>query len=280
MSSDAQWRLARTAVEKTSTRFADLLETASETHIRAVGQWSIAETAAHVAVVCRADAAIALDDDSALELKDLRERARTASVDDMGELNALGLELEPERNLHLLAEQIRQSVTQLLADTSSADGTERVRWLADVDLPLCGVMTHLASELLIHGYDIARAQRRPWDLPRDFSSLVYEAFFLEFLRNGGARRFLAQGGVRGDVCCEFRVRGCEPVLFIYENGHLAVAEQGAHPVDLHISADPTAMLLVMYNRLNPLRPVLRGQLVAWGRRPWRLGRLMRVMQTP
>jgi hypothetical protein len=61
---------------------------------------------------------------------------------------------------------------------------------------------------------------------------------------------------------------------------LRVGEPDANPVDVRVTADPVAMLLVMYERVHPLRPLLRGQLRVGGRRAWRLPRLMKALQTP
>jgi hypothetical protein len=39
-------------------------------------------------------------------------------------------------------------------------------------------------------------------------------------------------------------------------------------VDCVISADPVTYLLVVYGRMPLGRALLRGGMVAWGRRPW------------
>jgi hypothetical protein len=40
------------------------------------------------------------------------------------------------------------------------------------------------------------------------------------------------------------------------------------PVDVHVSADPAALLLVVYRRQSQWRHLAGGRLLAWGRRPW------------
>jgi hypothetical protein len=42
----------------------------------------------------------------------------------------------------------------------------------------------------------------------------------------------------------------------------------ARPIDAHISADPAALLLVLYRRQSQWRHLVLGRLVAWGRKPW------------
>jgi hypothetical protein len=38
--------------------------------------------------------------------------------------------------------------------------------------------------------------------------------------------------------------------------------------DVSISADPAALLLVLYKRRSQWPAIARGKLLAWGRRPW------------
>ena len=40
------------------------------------------------------------------------------------------------------------------------------------------------------------------------------------------------------------------------------------PVDWVISADPVTYLLFVYGRMSQYRALLRGGILAWGRRPW------------
>jgi len=52
------------------------------------------------------------------------------------------------------------------------------------------------------------------------------------------------------------------------------------PVDAHVAADPAALLLVLLGREKVWRPLLTGKLLAWGRRPWKLLRLLKVLSPP
>jgi hypothetical protein len=83
----------------------------------------------------------------------------------------------------------------------------------------------------------------------------------------------------GSVAWEFRLRGSAPVVFTFEDGELTMDSPNGHAVDLHMSARAAPMLLVMYRRIGPLRPALRGDIMVWGRRPWKLGRVMKAIQT-
>jgi hypothetical protein len=82
------------------------------------------------------------------------------------------------------------------------------------------------------------------------------------------------------VCCELHLRGCERFLLVADQSRVVIEEPGTRPADVHIAADPAVMWLLMFKRIRPLGPTLRGQLRVWGRRPWRLRRLMQLLQTP
>ena len=66
----------------------------------------------------------------------------------------------------------------------------------------------------------------------------------------------------------------------FDDGTLHVSTDYAESVDCHLSADPTAFLLVMYGRQGPLRPALTGKVVAWGRKPWLAFRIPSLLQRP
>ena len=70
------------------------------------------------------------------------------------------------------------------------------------------------------------------------------------------------------------------MLLVADESRVLIEAPGTRPADVHIAADPAVMWLLMFNRMRPLGPALRGQLRVWGRRPWRLRRLMRLLQTP
>jgi hypothetical protein len=51
------------------------------------------------------------------------------------------------------------------------------------------------------------------------------------------------------------------------------------PVDVRLSVEPVTYLLVTFGRLPVWRAVIRGQMVTWGRRPWRAGELGTIFMT-
>jgi hypothetical protein len=79
--------------------------------------------------------------------------------------------------------------------------------------------------------------------------------------------------------CELRVRGGSRSVVEIDRGTLRVEPPSAAPVDCRLSVDPVAFLLLTYNRVSLPGPILRGRLVAWGRRPWLAMRLQASLKT-
>lgn len=277
----SQWDDTRTALEDTVERFARVLHSVKAPSRLAVGQWSIADTAAHVREVATLNSTWATGGMPPPEYREAYDMAATVAVDEVSAVNALALANAPERDLHALAPMIQERVQLMLYLTEAADGSELVSWLGGLKLPVSAVLAHTLSELLVHGGDIARADGSAFLITADQARLVFEGFLLRLLTAADAAGF---GGERSDamkpVTCELRLRGCEPVLLVAESGSVAVEDAGSRPVDVHVAADPAVMWLLMFNRVKPLGPALRGQVRVWGRRPWRLRRLMRLLQTP
>jgi hypothetical protein len=269
------------ALGETAGRVTELLCSVERPDTPAVGDWTIADTAAHLHEVSVVNTFCAAGVDPPDELRETCEMAARVHIDEVSVMNALSLARAPERDLRVLAYSIGGRVERLLAETATADGTEQVAWLGGMKLPLSAVIAHMLSELLVHGHDIARAARRPFPIPSVDAGLVFEHFLLAMLANpdmgdfAGERREQAR-----PVSCELRLRGSRRALLVADEGGLAVREPGDVRPDICISADPAAMLLVLFDRTAPLVLMLRGRLVMWGRRPWRLPRLMRLMQSP
>ena len=76
-----------------------------------------------------------------------------------------------------------------------------------------------------------------------------------------------------------RVRGMRPVVARIQDGILVVEDAHGQRVDCHISVGPVMYLLLEFNRITPWNSMLRGQLVTWGRRPWRVNEFGSLLQT-
>ena len=275
------WLDTRTSLEDTGARFCQLLHWVKDPDAPAVGTWSVADTAAHVREVTTLNSTWATGGSPPPEYRDAYELASTVSVDQVNQVNALALANAPERDLHALADLVHERIQLMLYLTAGADGSEKVTWLGGLKLPLGAVLAHTLSELLVHGGDIARAEGGRFPITGEQATLLFGNFLLPLLTAADAAGF---GADRADamrpVCCEFRLRGSDPVLLVADEGGIAIEAPGTRPADVHVSADPAVMWLMIFNRVRPLGPTLRGQVRVWGRRPWRLRHLMRLMQSP
>lgn len=271
----------RKALAETAGRVTGLLRTIDHPDAVAVGDWTVGDTAAHLHEVAVINTFCAVGVAPPDELRESCDMAAGVSIDEVRNLNALSLARAPERDPRVLADRIGGRLERLLEETADADGTEQVSWLGGMKLPLAAVMGHTLSELLLHGRDIARAVGDPFPIDDGYASLVFGHFLLPML---GSADMAAFAGERGDnaqaVSCELRLRGYRRVVLVADGGGLAIEEGGGRRPDIRISASPATMLLLLFNRSSPLGPTLRGKVAVWGRRPWRLPRLMRLMQSP
>jgi len=135
----------------------------------------------------------------------------------------------------------------------------------------CGVLvdgitaqTNWLGQLLLHGQDIARAVKAPWELAERDMLLV--------LRGGMqiGPAFL-RGGIppETDVRVALQLAAARPYLIHIHDG---TAEIRAHRPDdradalLRVPAE--TLTLVFYHRIGPLTAVCRGLRIIGGRRPW------------
>ena len=85
-------------------------------------------------------------------------------------------------------------------------------------------------------------------------------------------------GVRASY--EIHIRRFDRVFLSFDDGALRVEPVALRRVDCHVSADPAALFLVMWGRVNQWSEVLRGRLFAWGRKPWLGPKLRALVRNP
>jgi uncharacterized protein (TIGR03083 family) len=252
-------------------RVVALLGTVDDPAAPAIGSWSIADTAAHLAFVMEHLPEYLLGTEvipgRAAEFERLAD-AHTA-------VNDVALTSERERELPALATRMRTGVDRLIEAAGRLDGEQRCQWFGGVDVSADFYLAVAINELLVHGRDMARAARQPWRVDRSTAALIVEAFLEvspHYVDHAAAKGFHAS--------CELRIRGGPTVYLTFDNGALAVSNERRGPVDCHISADPWAFMLVTYGRVGQWNAALRGKVVTWGRRPWLGLKLGRLSATP
>ena len=249
-----------TALTTSSAALAEVMRQVTDPTPIAVGHWSVGETAAHVSG--SADYFVAT----------ARGERAPHRLDEGDAASAQWLSEHPERDPRVLAARLEAGERALVALAEHVTGDPLVTPFEGVQVPLSSVLAVELGELLVHGHDIASASGLPWRIDPDAARLAlqgYVALFPSMLDPTRAQ------GVR--LALEIRVRGMEPVGVSIADGRLTVGDPRELRVDAHLAATPDAYLLLMWNRIPRWKPVLRGQLMVWGRRPWRAGELGGLM---
>lgn len=260
---------ARTAIAAIAPDFVRLVrESAHDGPV--VGHWGTAEVACHVSHVIRYDG----DSLAGRALPDGELRPSAVAVLTDSELAA-----DPERDLGVLADRIEAQLADFLA-LSEAPTSEEVTWLGGVRLPASAVVCHLLEELLVHGFDLAHATKGAWTIAPPHAALAVAGAAVPIVNAAGPTAFVSPKRAQGfRARFDARLRGHDRFTLVFDDG-LTIQPATSEPVDAHLSADPSTMLLILLGRVGPLRPVLSGKVAVWGRRPWRMRRMLRVMAPP
>ncbi|GAB3971193.1 maleylpyruvate isomerase N-terminal domain-containing protein [Plantactinospora veratri] len=287
--SDGQWAETRDALRRAGDRFADLLAAVPDPAARATRSWSAAQTAAHmVSLAWACETIVEPGSDSGRDAR-LDGQLRDTQVDTVRDLNDLLLrQYIVERDLAPLAARLREHVRSILRATDGRDPTEAVDWLGGSRLPLGGLLAHLTNELLIHGWDIARAGSLRWEIPPRDAGLFIELFLVGVTSYGyGALLDSTAPPPRRRIAVQFRSRHTLPVTIVLDGtgghdgnrGRVSITQPGPGD-DVRLSFDPPTLNLVLFGRMSRLRAALTGRLFVSGPRPWLLPAFLRTVHMP
>jgi len=274
------WAAVRAAVKDVGERFAAMVLDA-DPGAMATADWTVMDTAAHLAAIAWNYTALAVSDDEPLPVPGTAEHLLTTTVHNIhGGINAAMLDGYPERRPREVLARLGGSIDRVLDLTADADPTRTVTWLGGSKLPLAGMLAHLTNEMLVHGRDIARAARAPWSIPQEYAALFVELFMIELIRNG-------VGGVLDDgrpprpgrIAVEFRSARTRPVTIVLRDGAVS-AQEPSPDDDVRLYFRPTALDLVLFHRVSRPRAALTGGVRVWGRRPWLLPPFLEKVRLP
>jgi hypothetical protein len=231
--------------------------------------WTVSETAAHLVTLLDQSAAYARGArDGRAERAALPSSASAADRMALG--NASELETLAERRISVLRPLLATAAAEfarVIADRGDAGPIETILGQEEP----ASMSAALVGEQLVHGLDLARAVSRRWSIDPAAARLVLAgcAPMLAAFVDGEAIR---QVGARIEV----RIVGGPRFTLVLDHGRAAVEPGGGQP-DCWIRAQPVPYLLTGYGRVSQWSPLLRGQILAGGRRPWIAARMARYL---
>ena len=127
----------------------------------------------------------------------------------------------------------------------------------------------MLNETIMHGYDIAKAAGRKWRINPAHAAMVVQQFFIPVIQTCEPGTFVnAEKAADLQATYQMHLRGDGRINFVFDDGSLRVEEPSARWVDCHILADPAAFFMVFWQRQSQWNAIAKGQLIAWGRKPW------------
>ncbi|WP_018658025.1 maleylpyruvate isomerase N-terminal domain-containing protein [Actinomadura flavalba] len=274
------WDEIRTSLKETEQRFGRLLCSVPDAAEPATDDWSMADTAAHVAIVAWLATSLTVPGGAPLPVPGLAERRRAANVDDIHELNRIALAHFTERDPEALARMLDEHVDAVLSATSGRDPEETVDWIGGAQVPLCGLLAHLTNELTLHGYDIARRAGAPWPVDPFVAARFLEQFIIGLTRHGPGD-LLAGGGKPRDrpITVELHSDHTDPVTLVLADGRVTAEVPGRTP-DVRVTCDPTALVMMLFGMRSRTSVLLSRRVRVGGRRPWLLPVFLRTVRVP
>jgi uncharacterized protein (TIGR03083 family) len=255
---------ARAAIEVAARQAADVVRSLPDPGSRVPGlDWTVGQTAAHLVAAARFYPRYATG------------QVTPGATIDVAEGNLDRIAQVGDHGLGELADLLVAETQRLLEQTADLAPDHGVAFHGGATLDLAAQIGILLGEYLVHGLDLARSARRPWPIDPDQARLVIAgatALLPRYLDPDAAR------GVR--VGYDVRIRGGPRFGLRVTHGAATVESGPVGPVDCHISADPVAFLIVAYGRGSQWPPILRGKITAWGRKPWRVFGLTRLLVNP
>lgn len=284
---DVQWQRTQDALRVEVDRVTGLLRSIRDPDRPAVGTWTLGDVAMHLSQAWLVVPCLARGDLSPVYdlLPALAGSSESGSlIPDLMSLDQLtgsAVGADPERDPAALADRIEQRAEAYLADCAAASADESRAWLVEGSrLRLSNLTGHLLNETVMHGYDIATAAGVPWRLVPEHAGLVLGRFIMPVINavDPASLVHAKAAGVR--VRYDLRIRGADRFRMVFDQGTVQVLPPSGEPVDCHISADPVAFLMVIWQRQSQWSAIAQGKLMAWGRKPWMGLRLRSFLLNP
>jgi uncharacterized protein (TIGR03083 family) len=244
--------MALMKLQSSSSRFVELLRRVEDPSRTAIGHWSTGEVAVHVSHVFQLYPDIAVGKGSPVE-----DHLR------LGDSWDRLLSEDETRDPGVAADRIERGAADFVEMARTAEWDKLVAWHGGIEVPIYTLGCFLINECEIHGFDVSQAEGTPWKLAPDVARLVVDGHFpvLPYYVNRDQARGLS-------AVYELRIRGGSTVYAKVDNGLLTIDLEPPRDVDCRISFDAADYLLVGYGRRSQWAAILRGNILAYGRKPW------------
>lgn len=257
---------------KAGPRLTTLLRAALRPDVPALGDWDLGQLAVHISHAIDTTTAMAKGGGNLL-----------GDIWQLSSLSGVMIQGEGRRSLAEVADRIDVGVAAFLDAMAEGggDGDALRPWLvAGTALPLSALTCEVLSELTVHGLDVARAIGAPWPIDPAHAVLIVSGFLFPSLNALG--RSVVDQAAAGLVRARFAVhlRGGGRAWLRFHDGDFLVEPSPQGLVDCHLSVDPAAFLLVSWGRTSQWPAIARGQLLAWGRKPWLALKLRSWLRNP
>lgn len=282
-----EWERGQSALRDEVTRVTTLLRSIRDPSSHAVGQWNLSEVAMYLSQVWLVVPSLARRDLSRVHemVPSLVGAAGDSLIRDMWDLPdtmTLAVKSDPERDPAILADRIEVRAQEYFSECVGADPDAQRAWLVQgVTVAQSTLTYNLLNETVMHGYDIARAAGRRWRIEPTHAAMALARFIVPVSQALDSRAMVnAKKAANFRATYDLRIRGGDSFHFIFDNGELNIAQPSPRRVDCHISADPVAFLMVVWNRQGQWISIAKRQLTAWGRKPWLGPQLRALMRNP
>lgn len=281
------WQRSLDALRAEVGRVTELLRSVRNPEAPAVGEWNLAEVAMHLSQVWIVVPGLARRDLSRIHevVPGTAGAAGDSLIRDMWELGDVtrqAVQSDPERDPAVLADRIEQRAQEYFEQCAGRSPDEPRAWLVEGTTVTASALTgHLLNETIMHGYDIARADGRRWRIDPAHAALVVRQFFVPVLQTLPPGTMVNGAKAAGQrIIYDLGLRGHDRFHVIFDDGSLSFTEPSSRRVDCRISADPAALLLLFWNRQSQWTAIAKGQLMAWGRKPWLGPKFRALMRNP
>jgi hypothetical protein len=240
-------------------------------------EWTVGATATHLIVALRGFTHSASGEYE--EWFAWEERIPTGpAAQRLKVLNRAMIAAEPRQGPAATARAITDGVDAFLSATSSLppDRSVQTPWYgAGNTLTVAQATCLLLGEQVLHGHDIANSAGRKYPITREEARLIFEAVQQMLPK-------MADPTTIGDVSAtyELRLGGSSRFVVRVADGAATVEPATGQRVDCHVLAEPVALLLLGYGRINQWQAIGRFKMITWGTKPWLAFRFTSFFSNP